>query len=865
MKLVDITFFETEGLDRIREPIAFGVPVAQGLLANPDGLTLSAGEQTLPLDVRAIQHWPDGSVRWCLLDTQVDVKAGQPTVCTLATGDRPAPAAAVSVVDARAGSVFEVNTGVAGFKVKTDDLSCVAGGGSTGLQDVLLETPAGRHLSPTIETSQWSRHQGAARATLSQQGSYCDEGGEALCRFVSELTFHAGSARVSWQFTLHNPRAAEHPGGLWDLGDPQSLLFKGLQATVRLPEASRVQLQVEPEGHWLPVSQLLNVFQASSGGEHWDSRNHVDRTGKVNLPFKGYRLQVDNTEQSGSRAAPVLVADSGVALCIDRFWQNFPKALSFQAGAVGLHLFPAACAMEHELQPGEQKTHRLELDFAATMDSAPALRSGLVAHLAPEYVAASGCLAHFSCRPEPLDRLIAMGLDPKQGFLAKREIVDEYGWRNFGDIFADHESLYLAQGNLFVSHYNNQYDPLYGFLRQFLLTGDARWKRMADELAWHITDIDIYNTVQDRAEYNGGLFWHTDHYVDAYTSSHRTYSRHQKPNGRDVTQGGGPGAEHCYTHGLMLHYCLTGSTRSREAVLQLTQWITDFYEGTGTVVEVMLDARNRVLPKLKARGVDGRILSHRYPFNRGVGNFINGLLDSFALTGEKRFVQKAEQVISKTFSPQDNLSDRKLEEVEVAWFYTIFLQAVARYLETKKQLGEENTAQYAFSRQAFMKYATWIAQHDQPYLSEPDILEFPNDTWAAQDLRKAWILYYATMYAATEAEQKTLRDRADFFYHYVEQTLSNSETRHFSRILAILMQNHGVHGFFSAAEKPVPGADQAEDRVFPSPYKNTLQWALLPVRDLLSALWRFSLRKELHWLSHRSGMFARWYNRLYGR
>ena len=106
------------------------------------------------------------------------------------------------------------------------------------------------------------------------------------------------------------------------MGDPQSLLFKGLQATVRLPEASRVQLQVEPEGHWLPVSQLLNVFQASSGGEHWDSRNHVDRTGKVNLPFKGYRLQVDNTEQSGSRAAPVLVADSGVALCIDRFWQN---------------------------------------------------------------------------------------------------------------------------------------------------------------------------------------------------------------------------------------------------------------------------------------------------------------------------------------------------------------------------------------------------------------------------------------------------------------------------------------------------------------------------------------------------------------
>jgi hypothetical protein len=30
------------------------------------------------------------------------------------------------------------------------------------------------------------------------------------------------------KFTLHNPKAAHHPGGLWDLGDPGSIYFSDL-------------------------------------------------------------------------------------------------------------------------------------------------------------------------------------------------------------------------------------------------------------------------------------------------------------------------------------------------------------------------------------------------------------------------------------------------------------------------------------------------------------------------------------------------------------------------------------------------------------------------------------------------------------
>ena len=113
---------------------------------------------------------------------------------------------------------------------------------------------------------------------------------------------------------------------------------------------------------------------------------------------------------------------------------------------------------------------------------------------------------------------------------------------------------------------------------QWLLSGDPRWFELADDLAKHVADIDVYHTSDDKPEYSGGLFWHTDHYVQAYTASHRTYSKHQ-PSGvyDDHAGGGGPGGQHCYTNGLTLHHLLTGYTPSRDAALSITQWVTNYY------------------------------------------------------------------------------------------------------------------------------------------------------------------------------------------------------------------------------------------------------------------------------------------------
>ena len=78
--------------------------------------------------------------------------------------------------------------------------------------------------------------------------------------------------------------------------------------------------------------------------------------------------------------------------------------------------------------------------------------------------------------------------------LQKRERADEFGWRHFGDIYADHENAYSGLDTPVVSHYNNQYDAIAGFAMQFMRSGDPRWHAMMNELAWHVVDIDPFGS-----------------------------------------------------------------------------------------------------------------------------------------------------------------------------------------------------------------------------------------------------------------------------------------------------------------------------------------------------------------------------------
>jgi hypothetical protein len=374
-------------------------------------------------------------------------------------------------------------------------------------------------------------------------------------------------------------------------------------------------------------------------------------------------------------------------------------------------------------------------------------------------------------RADPYESLVASALDPGTGFDAKREAADEYGWRNFGDLPADHESAFLAPPKQFVSHYNNQYDAVAGFALHFLRDGDRRWWRLMDGLARHVRDIDIYHTTEDKPAYSGGMFWHTQHYMDAATATHRTYPHN--------SNGGGPSSEHNYNAGLMFHYFLTGDSDSRDAAIELGEWVLNMDDGARTPLRWLAPGPTGLASASGDAAYHGP--------GRGAANSILACLVAHRLSGDARYSRKAEELIRRSIHPRDDLAARNLLDAERRWYYTMFLQVLGVYLHGKRE-REEIDGMYAYARHSLLHYARWMLANERPYLERPEILEFPTETWAAQDLRKSDVLATAAAHATT-AERSQFRAGAKRFFEYATTTLLATPKHRYTRPLVIVLTN----------------------------------------------------------------------------
>jgi hypothetical protein len=418
------------------------------------------------------------------------------------------------------------------------------------------------------------------------------------------------------------------------------------------------------------------LYQDSSGGQNWRCTNHVNLDGVVPLRFQGYRLTAAGGGRSGLRATPIVAVTSAkaqVAATTQYFWQNFPKAVEADAFRLSLRLFPGQFGDLHEIQGGEQKTHVFSIAFGRDHVTTTPLEWAR----APLFVR---CSPKWYCRSEVVPFLVPASEDPHQdlvayqraaiegphAFEAKREIIDEYGWRNFGDVYADHEAVFHNGPAPLVSHYNNQYDAVAGMAWQFFRTGDERWWRAFLELGSHVRDIDIYHTTGDKAAYNGGMFWHTYHYMDAGKSSHRSY-----PKAPGVS-GGGPANEHNYSAGLLLRYYLTGQIQFREAVLDLADWVINMDDGRQHVLGWITSAPTGLASST------GNPLYHGP--GRGAAYSIQTLLNAHQLTADPKYLEKAEQLLTRCIHPNDDIPSLNLLDAERRWYYTVFLQAVGSYL-----------------------------------------------------------------------------------------------------------------------------------------------------------------------------------------
>ena len=843
-------------------PFTIGIPCAEAAIFPQQNLRLDCGGQALPFHVTMLASWPDGSLKWLLLDFQASIKAGQQLQLQLQLANAGAqPVAPAKLQFHEDEEHCLIDAGVAQFRISKqqaglfEQVSFAGAPLLAAASSVLLLDEQGEAAKAVVAAVQCVDPENTLRKKLSMDGSLQNKAGDRLADFNLKLTFFAGLATVKAEFTLANPRAAEHPGGVWDLGDKGSLFFQALSLQLTLAEHGDAFLRLSPEADWQPVSfSSLNLTQYSSGGDNWQSNNHVNFKGEMPLKIKGYRYSEQGIEQAaGERATPSLhlaSARGGVTVHVVDFWQNFPKALQLEKGSLSLALFPRDESECYELQGGERKRHDFYLDFSNNRASLDSFVQDMPVQIPLAHYAATKVIPWLPGHHQDseIQKLIDRGIEGEKNFFEKREIIDEFGWRNFGEVYADHEGLEYKGDDELISHYNNQYDPVYGFIKQYLISGDRRWHALLSTLAQHVADIDIYHTVEDRDEYNGGLFWHTHHYLNAFTCTHRTFSSQHADDFIYGEIGGGPGDEHCYTTGLACYYFLTGDETYKEASLQLTHWLTRLLEGSGTLIERVFQFKSKELPIVRRLLAGETVQRYRYPFTRGTGNYITALLDAYNLTGQRQYLLSVERVIRQSIHPHDDIALRNLHDTESTWSYLIYLQAVCKYLDLKTRLHEIDEP-CLYARDSLLHYVDWMLENEAPFLESPEKLEYPNHTWTAQDLRKAGLFRVASQYS--ESKKADYLKAAEYYVQFVVNTLRHEETRHYARILILLMQND-LHSEALDYEAARPLREATGVVSYSAPPLYSLPGIMLGfARDMSVRLFRLSLRKEKRWLSFR--------------
>jgi hypothetical protein len=796
-----------------REPLTFGVPLPRGAVQAPGPWAfVDAGGRIGRADTVVLDRWGDGSARWVLVDTQIEPamsrEAGAVIDTAPSAGALANPGHRIRIIETA--DTVVVETGAARFtmrrggrvpfdQVDIDGAPTLEADASGGL---VVTDATGHRATARIEATT-VEHRGDVRAAIRVDAGVKAGGGRRLVA-VTRIEFFAGLAAARIRCTIRNPDRATHPGNYWDLGDPGSLLLKDVSMAWTLAPRdgeTRVALSAETTAPWTAGSSPLELYQDSSGGENWLSTNHVNRERRVPNAFRGYRLRFGRDESAGLRATPAAGLSSGPArmgAAVPAFWQNFPRAIEVRDRTLVVRFFPGQHADLHELQGGEQKTHELYAAFGPDAGAGGPLdwgRAPTRAMASASWIESTGAVDFLA----PLDAghaaIVDAAIEGPDTFDHKREIIDQYGWRHYGEIYGDHEAVGHTGLAPLVSHYNNQYDPVAGFALQFLRTGDVRWYAAMDELAAHVIDVDIYHTDRDKSAYNGGLFWHTYHYGDADTATHRTYPRRNT----GTVFGGGPSADHNYPTGLMLRYFLTGDPASREAAVGLAQYVLD------------LDNWRLSPFRWLSRADTGRTIFTPPDFfgpARSSGNSLNALVDGHRVTGDPAFLAKADQLVRRVVHPKDDLVKSRLDEPENRWFYAMFLQALGKYLQHKAERGLIDEA-YAHGRASLIAYARWMADHEYPYLEKPEKLEHPTETWAAQDIRKSDIFCFAAMHASG-AERDRFIERADFFHRTSVDTLTSMPTRTFARPVIVLLTSGLLRPWFERhrdAALPAPSRE----------------------------------------------------------
>ena len=667
-------------------PVSIGVPLPMGACAQPESLELVAGRRLLPAQFQARGRWPDGSLKWVLVDFHGD---GSRDLRLRSRIQAALPPDRRGFAHDAAGGLI-LDTGV--LRLTFDRPAHQVWPTIEAIKDAQarpLTDPEPRQDAEAVEVvgddgKRWRRdlpeavvleESGPLRACVRVTCRHRSGDRRSSVRSVFRFHAWAGSGRIRVCHWL-------------ELDSPETRFTRLRSAALRL-DLRGVSSRLRLEGDERRGRGALRVRQMTDGA-------YQLTTGGSRLVRRGRRARglARLTGPAGSLSVSVL-----------DFWQRYPSGLQVDDDGLTLEicpplegLVPRGRAEEVERLAFHQRSGAYELRTGVALGTEMWLHytEGAAAHAADLALHESVQRpALYSVQSAHLNRCgVLPGIAPKAGsprpayehwvssaqaaYALSRKQFRAYGQLSYGDWF----------GERFYNWGNLEYDTPWAFLQEFARGGDPDFRDWAEQAARHLVDVDTVHHAQGGTRV-GWQYSHCVGHVGGYY-----------PEGyRERAQFSGRWSpSHTWVEGLFALWLLGGERRYMESALMTSQLLTgdmvndyDFsncrnsgwhlihlcaaHAATGR--RVFLNASrlivDRVLERQRPSGGWDRLMvpGHCHcepPRHRGNAGFMVGIL----LTGLQRFheVTGDRRVAEAIVAAADFCVDRMWDATAAAFRYT---------------------------------------------------------------------------------------------------------------------------------------------------------------------------------------------------
>ncbi|MBI3782907.1 MAG: glycoside hydrolase family 127 protein [Deltaproteobacteria bacterium] len=540
---------EHEGASGAGWPFTAGVPLPMGWIADINDLEVRNDKRSLPMQARALSRWPDGSLRWVLLDWQSELHPHGAHVFEVRRGVSTAPPTPMKVEDLP--DRVDIDTGAIELSIPKNKAALIVDVRRRGR--ALLNGPItnffvidGKRLTPQAPTRVRVIDSGPLRARVEMRGQI----GNGFV-YVVRIDAYANQPFVRILHTFENHASAPYTAVQQVSVDvPLELSAKATYSVGR--DAAAPLSDVMPEAP-------LDLYQE-------DNEVFYQGAARDSGHLAGWFDLHDTTR--------------GVALVARYFWQEYPQSVRLRRSGLTYNLWAPQAKIPAKVGMGAAKTHEMLLYFHAETAPTPSLLEGLraptIGHAEAQWIVRSGALRNGIAPSEATKTFLS---ELGAGYDRYRQHADRESWDDLGQVRCPKDGA--------PNPNERRRQGFYGMLNW----GDWNYPGYHDDTkgcdAWGNLEYDLTQTLALAYAATGEA-----RYLDAMTASARhfgdvdhIYFQRQRPNWVGMNHPknplhfsfelGGVDLGHTWNEGLLSYYAMTGDERAFDAARGIADYLVE--------------------------------------------------------------------------------------------------------------------------------------------------------------------------------------------------------------------------------------------------------------------------------------------------